>query len=413
MVFVIGCFIQLQTLAYEYPFEDPYLATVVGTPVALQGEIPKVKLRTVRLPGLASREVPRALWYGRKLEYSIARQKGPAPLIFAIAGTGGYHNSETNSSLMRAFYGAGFHVVGISSPTHPKFVIAASKTGVPGHIRNDAQDIYAVMQRVREDIAGKADITEYHMMGYSLGGMHAAFVAKLDDQEKVFNFKRVLMINPPVSLYSSISKLDRMLENIPGGVDNFNQYFSGIVRQIGDVYNRSTSVEFNQDLVYQAFKENPPTDEELAAIIGVAFRIAAANMIFTSDVMADFGFIKPKGVTLYKGSAFDDYLQVALRLGLTDYFHEFFWPFYQPTIQNDDRDAFARKQSLHSIADYLATTQKIGVVHNEDDVILTRNEIDFFREVFKERVTIYPHGGHLGNILQHETLGTIIAWFKP
>ena len=40
-----------------------------------------------------------------------------------------------------------------------------------------------------------------------------------------FNFKKVLLLNPSVNLYNSISKLDRFLENIPGGVDNFNKMF--------------------------------------------------------------------------------------------------------------------------------------------------------------------------------------------
>mgnify|MGYP000208115496 CR=1 FL=1 len=40
--------------------------------------------------------------------------------------------------------------------------------------------------------------------------------AKLDDERGSFNFRRVVMLNPPVRLYNSISLLDRMLENLPG-----------------------------------------------------------------------------------------------------------------------------------------------------------------------------------------------------
>lgn len=398
---------------YQYPFTNPYLATVAGTPEPLRGEIPPIKLKKRRLPIPEGRVIPEVLWYGRRLEYSFALQRGrqSAPLIFIIAGTGSAHNGGTNADLLKAFYGQGFHVVGISSPTHPNFVIAASETKVPGNMALDAQDLYHVMQRIEADLGKRLNPSEYHLAGYSLGGMQAAFVSKLDSQKQRFNFKRVLMINSPVSLYASISKLDRMLDNVPGGIDNFNRYFDGVVRQISDAYTRSTTVEFNQDLIYAAFKERPPTNEELAAVIGIAFRMAAANMVFTADVMTNFGFIKPKEVILARNTNLDDYLQVGLRVGLTDYFHEFFWPFYQSRYPNMTRQQFARAQSLEAIEDYLRNTPSIEVVHNQDDVILMGNQIDFFRRVFGNRVQIYPHGGHLGNIVQRDTLAHILGKF--
>ena len=398
--------------SYAYPFTNPLVATIAGTPEPFLGDVPqRPKLRTLKLPVRTDKKIPRAFWYGRRLEYSFAAQNKPAPLIFSIAGTGAYHNSTTNSNLLRVLYGMGFHVVGISSPTHPKFVIAASGTGVPGHVELDARDLYRVMQEIVARHDKRVDVTGYHLTGYSLGGMNAAFVAKLDDEERVFDFQRVLLINPPVSLYNSISKLDRMLDNIPGGIDNFNHFFSRIVMRIGDAYTRSTTVEFNQDLVYDAFKDNPPTNEQLAAVIGIAFRLAAANMIFTADSMADFGFIKPKGVDLAPDHSMTDYLQVSLRLGFTDYFHEFFMPFYSERIGIRDRLAFAHTQSLHAIADYLASNRNIGVVHNLDDVILAPGEIDFFVNTFGDRARVFPHGGHLGNVFQKQTLSTIKAFF--
>ena len=119
-------------LAYEYPISDPYLATVVGTPEALLADVPdRIPLRVRKLDTYAGRTIPKALWYGKRLEYSFARQRGRAPLIFTIAGTGGYHNTPKNVFLQKLFYQAGYHVVGITSPSHPKFTIAASSTRVP------------------------------------------------------------------------------------------------------------------------------------------------------------------------------------------------------------------------------------------------------------------------------------------
>ena len=77
------------------------------------------------------------------------------------------------------------------------------------------------------------------MTGYSLGGAQSAFVARLDEERKAFNFKKVLMINPPVSLFNSVSILDAMLEdNIPGGLNNFNAFFDELMNEFTEVYTK-------------------------------------------------------------------------------------------------------------------------------------------------------------------------------
>jgi len=329
-------------------------------------------------------------------------QNGSAPLIFTIAGTGGYHDGGTNKQLMEAFFNAGFHVVGITSPSHPEFMVSQSSTAVPGHMRKDAADLYRVMGEISDRLKHKDRINGYALAGYSLGGTHSAFIAKLDQEEQRFNFSKVLLLNPSVSLYNSISKLDRMLRNIPGGVDNLNKFFSDVVSRIGSVYTRSTAVEFNGDIVLQAFQAAPPTDEELASIIGVAFRLSAANLIFTADVMNNFGFIKPSRQKLTRQTDRSHYLEVALRVGFTDYFHDFFWPYHADDFDGD-REEFAASQSLNHLQSFLAESDHIAVVHNVDDVILVPGEIDFLRETFGARAFIYPRGVHLENLALAET----------
>ncbi len=388
---------------FSYPIANPYIATIAGTPAVLTTQHPRaLVLNIAKLPRMPDRSIPAALWYGAQLEYSFATQEGPAPLIFTIAGTGGYHNGGTSKLLMEAFFNAGYHVVGITSPTHPEFTIAASTTSVPGHMRKDARDLYRVMEEISAQLAPKLSATAYHLAGFSLGGTEAAFVAQLDQKKQVFNFEKVLLLNPSVSLYNSISKLDGMLNNIPGGIENLGDFFAKVVSRIGSVYTRSTAIEFNQDLVFEAFKSQPPTDEELAAIIGMAFRLVAANLIFTADVMTDFGFIKPSRQKLQRNTALGEYFEVALRIGFTDYFHEFFWPYYADQFDGD-RAEFAQSQSLVALRDFLQNSKNIAVVHNEDDIILVPGEIDFLRTTFGDRAFIYPRGGHLGNLGLAET----------
>jgi hypothetical protein len=164
--------------------------------------------------------------------------------------------------------------------------------------------------------------------------------------------------------------------------------------------------------VFDAFKENPPRDEELAALIGISFRLSSSALVFTSDVMTNYGFIKPANLILTRNTKMDDYTQVSLRVGFTDYFHEYAWPYFQKTTTAKTRSDFALLQSLTSIQDYLISARKIGVVGNRDDVILAPGEVDFLTNTFDTRAKIYPAGGHLGNLKQRETTAYIVDYFK-
>jgi predicted alpha/beta-fold hydrolase len=400
--------------AYDYPFDDPFVATVVGTPAEFRPELTvsvPLKRRSIKI--FPERETPDLLFYDDKLRYSYALQKDPAPLVFIIAGTGGSHDGRGVRQLGHAFYEAGFHYVGLSSPTHSNFIVAASSSSVPGHAFDDAEDLYRVMERIWGKIEGKAQVTDFYLTGYSLGAFNTAFVSRLDDERRSFGFRRTLMINSPVRLYSSISLLDRMLENIPGGEDNFGQFYQNLVGAFANVYTRSDQLQLNEDFLYQAYEVFQPEKELLGALIGTSFRLSAANMAFTSDLMTNFGYIKPGNVRLPKNADLAKYNHVAMRLGFTDYFHAYFYPYHHSLDPNVSRTALIEEMSLTTIEDYLRSSDKIFAMHNQDDLILGPGEIEFVREVFGDRARIYRNGGHLGNIQHRELVHHMIQVFTP
>jgi hypothetical protein len=396
---------------YGYPIIDRFEATVIGTPSEFAAPLPKsIPFKERRITIFPDRVTPDVFFYGSELLYSVALQKRDAPLIFLIAGTGAAHNGSKNKNMAKAFYQAGFHVVSISSPTFNNFVTAASKTGVVGHAEKDAEDLYRVMEKIWAELKSDVTATSFNLTGYSLGGFNAAFVSKLDEDRRSFNFKRVLLINPPVSIYNSISLLDRMSQNIPGGVDNFDKFVDDLIHAYTSVYKESTDA-VGDDFLYKAYKALGLKDEQLAALIGTSFRISSASLVFTSDVMTDYGYIKPKGLPLDRYSNLSEYNDVAVRLGFTDYYHEFFYPYYQADYPGITREEFIAAISLKGIADYLRTAKKITVMHNADDVILEPGEINFFRDVFGDRATIYPHGGHCGNMNYRDNVAHMVAAF--
>ncbi|MDJ0878025.1 MAG: alpha/beta fold hydrolase [Halieaceae bacterium] len=402
---------------YRYPIVDRWVSTVVGTPSQIKAPLPpadSIPLRKRRVTVFPDRDMPEALWYDGKMLYTVALQKqDAAPVMFLIAGTGASHNGSKNLMMARAFYEQGYHVVSLSSPTWPNFVGSASSTGVPGHVFKDAEDLYRAMEVAWNDARGRRTATSYSLVGYSLGGLNAAFVAHLDSQRKTFDFERVLLINPPVNLYNSISLLDRMIKNIPGGEDNFDVFFNDVMRVFSDIYKREQDdVGFSDDFLVKVFQARQPKDEELAALIGLAFRMSSGSMIFTTDVITDYGFIKPKGYTIDMYESLTPYRQVAYRIGFTDFYHEFFYPFYADEYPGMSRDDFIETMGLSSITDFLREADNIFVMHNMDDVILAPGEINYFPAVFGDRAKIYPWGGHLGNMEYIENVAHMVGVFK-
>jgi hypothetical protein len=396
---------------YGYPITDRFAATVVGTPPEYEAKLPKrIPFKEKRITIFPERVTPDVFFYSEQMLYSVALQKKAAPLIFLIAGTGAAHNGSKNQNMAKAFYEAGFHVVAVSSPTFNNFVVAASKTGVVGHAERDAEDLYRVFEMIWAELEQDIEVTSFNLTGYSLGGFNAAYVSKLDDERKKFNFERVLLINPPVSIYNSISLLDRMIDNIPGGIDNFELFVEKLLNAYTSVWEQSVDT-VGDDFLFKAYQALDLKDEQLAALIGTSFRISSSSMVFSSDVVADFGYIKPRGLKLDRYSDLTLYNDVAVRTGFTDYYHEFFYPYYRKDYPGVTRDEFIASISLEGITDYLRETKKITVMHNADDIILEPGEIDFFPEVFGDRATIYPYGGHCGNMNYTDNVAHMVATF--
>jgi hypothetical protein len=402
------------TGAYDYPFVNAYEATVVGTPTLYQADLPEeVPVKDYSLTVFENREIPDVFWYSEGLKFSLVRQKERAPLIFVIAGTGASYKSPKVQALQRAFYQAGFSVISISSPTHMNFIVNASTTKVPGHIIHDTEDLYRVMELAYQKVAGKVDVSDFYLTGYSLGASQAAFLTRLDEERQVFNFKKVLMINPSVSLFNSVNIIDQMLADTVGDERGaFNSYLGRVIRAFATAFDRSEPLNFSEDFLYRIYKKKIPTEAALESLIGFSFRVSSSNMIFTSDVMSGFGLLVPPDTHLTQTTPLIDYLGASLHLSFLDYYNRYFYPFYHAQSPALTSEQLQREMSLQSIAPYLRKTEKIAMMTNNDDLILAPGEIGFLRDTFGDRATIWPTGGHCGNMEQKDVVAFMVNYFK-
>jgi hypothetical protein len=400
----------------HYPIHDPLKATVVGTPSRLKAKLPRHLDFSVRsLKPLVERPTPPTLRYARPLQYLAVSQDHPAPLAFVIAGTGASALSSRCVLLSRALYQIGYSVACLPSPTSVNFMLGAAAHPVPGRMPADVHDLYRMMIAVRRDLAGQARITGYALAGWSLGATEAAFIARHDAQVGDFHFSKVLLIDPAVSLWVSVKRMDTLLaHDLPGGgISGLPAFIAKGLGGLQQVYNQNQALHFNENFLYRAYKTGRASDQQTGALIGLAFRLALANMAFAADVLSDSGVIVPRGMTLGAYADLDPYIRRSFRMSFADYINKLLLPYWNRDGRHITKRQLIAEADLRRIQHYLAHDPHIEVFANADDPILDADEVNFLRRTFGDRARVVPYGGHLGNLSYWRTIRAIQGYMSP
>ncbi len=423
-LFMIVLLAAVSAHAYDYPFKNPYTATVFGTPpqdefdpggirpAALGALNPFKDLGAVRDRELLldDRPVPDIFWYEDTFQYSTALQRDVAPLLFVIAGTGSSYDSANCRFIQDVFFRAGYHVVTLSSPTYPNFIVSASTSQVPGYIPQDVADMYRCMDVIADEI-GRDRISDFFLTGYSLGGTQSAFLAELDTRERRFGFRKVLLLNPAVSLMTSAVRLDRLLSDNVADRAEAVKTVAGLIRELSEAYRSSDHVNFGDEFLFALHRNKPISERELKILIGVAFRLSLASMAFTSDTCTGAGYIVPRGHHVGKDEPLGAYLDAAVGVSFSDYVDEYLIPFLRFADPVLTAEQAIRACSLEAIAPFLREHDGIAVMTNADDPILTRENFGFLERTFGPRLTVYPVGGHCGNLRYRDNIAAMLDFF--
>lgn len=411
---VLFIILSLTAFSYNFPIDDPYSATIIGSATMMTpGVSENIPLKVYEIQIKDKKNIPDVFWYASKFKFSFSKQKNKkAPLIFVLAGTGSDYNTTRVKFMQRIFHDAGYHTIAISSQMSQQFMISASSNSVPGLLLEDNKDIYKAMKLAYNKIKDQVEVTDFYIMGYSLGGSNAAVLSYIDEKEKVFNFKRVFMVNPPVDLYNSAVKLDKYLDNYTGGKTK------GIEKLLNTTLAKvkggltSEYANIGADTIYNIVKGDILSDAEKEAYIGLAFRLASTDLNFISDFMTrSYVYTKnPEKVNKYTNMK--EYLKAVNFATFEDYVNKIGFPYYKKHNKDYSIEALKREASLKVIEDYLRTSPKIAAVTNADELILNEKDFAFLKDVFKDRLVIYPKGGHCGNMFYKENVDVMLKFLN-
>ena len=411
---VLFLILSLTAFSYNFPIDNPYSATIIGSASMMtEGVSENIPLKVYGIQIKDKKDIPDVFWYASKFKFSFSKQKNKkAPLIFVLAGTGSDYSTTRVKFMQRIFHDAGYHTIAISSQMSQQFMISASSNSVPGLLLEDNEDIYKAMKLAYNKIKDQVEVTDFYIMGYSLGGSNAAVLSYIDEKEKAFNFKRVFMVNPPVNLYDSAVKLDKYLDDYTGGKS------AGIEKLLNTTLAKikggltSEYANIGADTIYNIVKGDILSDSEKKAYIGLAFRLTSTDLNFISDFITKSHIYTKNPEKVDKYTNMKEYFKAVNFATFEDYVNKIGFLYYKKYNKDLTTEDLKEKASLRVIEDYLRTSPKIAAVTNADELILNEKDFAFLKDVFKDRLIIYPKGGHCGNMFYKENVDIMLKFIN-
>jgi hypothetical protein len=385
-------------------------ATVFGPPPQAIAPMPQtVPLQEINIALPWALPVPEVFWFDRRLRVWFSAQPKSAPLAIVISGIGSDGNTTKISLLRGALYGAGYHVLTMPSPTFPGFIVSASSTGVAGDLREDSRDVYAAIQEIIAHLPRNVQITEVDILGYSLGGANAAVVKSIDAAEGKLKIHRAVMINPPVSLFASVTRLDTLFAiSIGSGDAGVEQLYRRLYTRLANLYRNSDQVRIDDNDLLSAAATVLKTDADFSAAIALSFRTALVNMFFAGDLYAGSGVVVDPAHPPRVGDSLEEIARVLRGKPFAEYFAKVFAPYYLARRPHASVESLQRDNRLDIIGEELRRNPDYYVLTNNDDLILDEAELAWLRATLGERIAVYDHGGHLGNLGERQQISDML-----
>ena len=139
----------------------------------------------------------------------------------------------------------------------------------------------------------------------------------------------------------------------------------------------------------------PFNSTESKFLIGLTFRFALRDIIFSSQRRHNLGVLQQPIRNLRREPLYQEILQYSYQ----DYFDKFAISYYQGRGMAAPAQTLKQDGDLRSYDPGLRANPNIRVIDNQNDFLLTGEDLTWLRATFgPDRLTVFPQGGHLGNL---------------
>jgi hypothetical protein len=343
-----------------------------------------------------SHEVEGALT-GSKVPYSLWLQDEPAPLVFIIPGIGSHRTATNAVKLAESAWERGYSAAIVSSPFNPEFILTGLSATYPGYTPSDAADLYRALGAIRADIEQREPdkVTSSSLMGYSLGGIAALFISQLERQTATANalhFERIVAINPVVDLRYAARRFDGYFDAPLGWPAE--QRFT----RTTDAVKKAFLIRQGDDQETARIREHgtlPFTRPGSEFLIGLSSRAATIQAIAASRQRGGEDLALAPQSAVFRGPFTAEIESNTLQR----YMDELAIPYFvkHEGGQRSAEELFAAA-NLYSQEGGLRNDPRIAIFTSKDDFILDARDLAWLEDVFADRITVFPQGGHLGSM---------------
>ena len=339
---------------------------------------------------------------GRRLKFTFWLQPGNAPVVYIVPGLGSHRLAETSLALAELVYKSGFSAVSVSSPFNSEFMEHASTAAMPAYLPVDGHDLHVALtemdHRLRASYPGR--LGEKALMGYSMGAFESLYVAATAPTNPLplIQFDRYVAINTPVRLMHGITKLDAFYRaplDWPAAerADDMENTFLKVAALSKRKLTPRTSLPFSAI--------------ESKFLIGVTFRFILRDIIFSSQRRHNQGILRHAIMNYRRDPVYQEIMQYSYK----DYFEKFAVPYYQTRgLAAPAAEAMKKADDLRTYDAGLRANPNIRIIDNQNDFLLSDEDLAWLHTTFgPEQLTVFPQGGHLGNLYNPAVQKTILG----
>ncbi len=336
---------------------------------------------------------------GKKVPYSLWLQESAAPIVYILPGIGAHRGSSGPVALAELAFDRGYSVAVVSSPFHREFLLTGLSNLYPGYSPSDAGDLYAVLSEIHTSLQAQqpGKISGAHLLGYSLGGIESLFIAAQQEERAAegLRFDSVVAINPPVDLRHAAR--------------NFERYFDAPLRwPFLERDRRVLEVGLKSFMVgiegLESGKPLPFDRTESEFLVGLAARNTIINTLSAIEDRTGQGLGIKSGRPKNRGPL----LEVVNRSSLARYGEELALPYLLRQRPEATREILADEANLVAVRHALENDDRIRVLTNANDFLLDEGDLEWLRETLGSRLTVFPDGGHLGNLYRPEVQQAVL-----
>jgi pimeloyl-ACP methyl ester carboxylesterase len=372
---------------------------------------------------------------GKNFKFTFWLQPGQANVVYIVPGLGGHRLSEASLALAELVYQNGFSAVLVSSPFNFEFMESASTAALPAYLPVDGHDMDVALTEIdrRLNKLYPDRLGNKALLGYSMGAFQSLFVAAtgptnrycvvtkervlrfpegkqgvkevriapVTNQVPLIHFDRYVAISPPVRLMHGISKLDEFYQAPmkwpdTNRTDNIENTFLKVAALSQTTLTPQTSLPFNAI--------------ESKFLIGLTFRLTLRDIIFSSQQRNNQGVLHHQIDNFRRDPVYQEILQYSYQ----DYFDRFAIPYYSARGFASPAETLEKAGDLRTYDAGLRANPDIRVIVNQNDFLLTDEDLAWLHATFAtNQLTVFPQGGHLGNLFNPAVQKAILAALTP